>query len=229
MDLYGKRGRAIPQKLAITAIELTLIAVSAWFMFGAGEAPVARLFGFAPAANAPARRFVILAFSLITLARFVLMMFRFMRRTIPWSEALAIPFAFAVYYLGFALIVLPAQGPFDGFDVLGIVLFVAGALFNTVAEWQRDAFKRRPENAGRLFTHGLFGLAIHINFFGDILWVAGYAAVAHSPWGALIPAALALFFAAYNAPMLDRHLAEHYGGAFGLYAARTKRLVPFVW
>ena len=98
MDLYGKRGRAIPQKLAITAIELTLIAVSAWFMFGAGEAPVARLFGFAPAANAPARRFVILAFSLITLARFVLMMFRFMRRTIPWSEALAIPFAFAVYY-----------------------------------------------------------------------------------------------------------------------------------
>ena len=36
-------------------------------------------------------------------------------------------------------------------------------------------FKRRPENKGKLFTGGLFAVSMHPNYFGDLLWVSGYA------------------------------------------------------
>ena len=32
-----------------------------------------------------------------------------------------------------------------------------------------------------------------------------------------------------NIPMLDAHLAEHYGQEFTAYARRTRKLVPFVY
>ena len=70
---------------------------------------------------------------------------------------------------------------------------------------------------------------MHINFFGDVVWVAAYAMVAHTAWAWLIPLFTLSFFAFDNVPALDRHLAEHYGAQFTDYAARTKRLIPFVW
>ncbi len=210
-------------------LELALIALSAWFLFGAGEELAARTFHFTPADGIPARRFVILALSLIATARFKLTLFRFTWREVPWAEAIWVPLAFAIYYVGFAILVLPSDAPLDLIDAFGIALFVAGALINTVGEWQRDRFKRRPENQGRLYTAGLFALAMHINFFGDVLWVAGFAVVARSPWGALVPLGLLAYFVFFSVPDLDGYLARRYGEQFRIYAANTKQLVPFVW
>jgi steroid 5-alpha reductase family enzyme len=229
MDLYAKKSPSRAQKFTVTLIELLLILLSGWILFGPGEIMLADIFSWPVALEPPLRRLIVFVFSLITLARMVFTMFGMMKRTMPWSEAFTIPFAFALYYLGFAILVLPAQGPFDGLDLAGIVFFGLGAALNTGSEIQRGRFKALPENRGRLYTGGLFGVSMHINFFGDILWVCGYALVAHNPWGAAIPPLLAAFFAFYNAPMLDAHLAEHYGSQFTAYAARTKRLIPFVW
>lgn len=229
MDLYADKAPAIPQKLVITVIELGLIALSAWLMFGDGEALVAELFGFPDAEGLPARRWVIFAFNCIILMRMAFMMFHLMRRSIPWQEAVSVPMAFALYYVGFTLLVLPSRAPLGIWDGLGIALFVIGCVLNTGSELQRHRFKSDPANRGKLYTGGFFGFSMHINFFGDILWVLGYAIVADNLWAFLVPAFTASFFAFYNVPMLDRHLAARYGEAFEVYARRTPRLIPFVW
>lgn len=229
MDLYRSKAPALPQKLVVNLVEIGLLALAAWLLFGPGETYAAALFGFDPAQAVPARRVVIFCFSAIVFVRFGFMMLFLMKRAMAWAEVFSVSVAFFVYYVGFALIALPNTAPLGWPASLGIALFALGSFLNTISEVQRDAFKKKPENKGKLYTGGLFGLSMHINFFGDILWVTGYALVAGNPWSGLIPLGLTLFFAVYNVPQLDRHLAQRYGAAFEAYAARTKRLVPFVW
>ncbi|MCB9992647.1 MAG: DUF1295 domain-containing protein [Hyphomicrobiaceae bacterium] len=229
MDLYGQKSASIPQKLTVTGLELIILFVSAWVMFWGGERLFAPLFGGTLPDGIPARRYVIIVFSLIILGRMAFTMFYLMKRSLKWDEAFTVPFAFALYYLGFAILVLPSDAPLGLWDYLGMVLFALGCILNTGGELQRDRFKKDPANRGKLFTGGFFALSMHINFFGDVLWIVGYAIIAQSLWGWAIPVFIFCFFAFYNVPMLDRHLAEHYGEQFAAYAAKTRKLVPFVW
>jgi len=229
MQLYGNKAPATAQKLVIIAIELALIVLSFWIMFGKGEALFSNLFGWPIALETPRRRTLVLLFSFIVFIRMTFAMFQLMKRDIPWSETLSVPFAFALYYVGFAILVLPSHQPLDWIDFGAIILFALGCYFNTASEMQRSAFKKKSENKGKLYTSGLFSLSMHINFFGDILWVIAYALVARNPWGTFIPVILVSFFAFYNVPMLDRYLANRYGAQFDAYARRTKKLIPFIW
>lgn len=180
-------------------------------------------------AEIPTRRYVIFGFSAIIFIRVGFTMLELMKRAMPWSEAASIPFAFAIYYVGFAVLVVRHPNPLGVVDYFAIALFAFGCFLNTASEVQRQRFKSRPENTGKLYTGGLFRWSMHINFFGDVIWVVGYAVVAHSVWGWFIPAWTFSFFVIYNVPLLDKHLREHYGAQFEDYRAKTKRLVPFVW
>ncbi|GAP82788.2 putative membrane protein [Rosellinia necatrix] len=78
--------------------------------------------------------------------------------------------------------------------VVGTCLYAAGLAIETVAERQRVAFKRRPGNnnnnnnnnnddggggrAPAVCDEGLWRWARHINYFGYVLWRAGYAMAA---------------------------------------------------
>mgnify|MGYP001597168018 CR=1 FL=1 len=65
-------------------------------------------------------------------------------------------------------------------------------------------------------------------YFGDLLWVSGYAVLTRNWYAALIPAFLFCFFAFYNIPKLEAYLRHKYPG-FSDYAKRTKRLIPFIF
>jgi protein-S-isoprenylcysteine O-methyltransferase Ste14 len=80
-----------------------------------------------------------------------------------------------------------------------------------------------------LYTGGPFGYCRHPNYFGDILLFTGFAVVAGLPLSFIIPALMVVFFAVFNVPALDKHLAQHYGQAFDEYARKTKRLIPFIY
>jgi protein-S-isoprenylcysteine O-methyltransferase Ste14 len=229
MDLYASKSPSVPQKATLIAIEAVILVVSGLILFGASGTMLSGFFGWPVPETIPARRYLVMGFSIVTLLRMSVTMLYLMKRTMPWSEAFSVPFAFAIYYVGFAVLVLPANGPLDIRDWLGIALFVVGCALNTGSEFQRDAFKKNPANKGRLYTGGLFGLSRHINFFGDTVWVAGYALVTHNLWSWLIVLLIFLFFGFYNGPMLDRHLADHYGEQYAEYARKTKGLVPFIW
>lgn len=131
--------------------------------------------------------------------------------------------------LGYAFLGYQAAGPFDLIDALGIALFLLGSLLNTFSEVQRDRWKKDPAHKAKLYTEGLFRYSMHINYFGDLLWVTGYALVTHNWFSALIPLFLFCFFAFYNIPKLDQHLAQKYGAEFEHYRRETKRFVPCIF
>lgn len=224
MDMYGEKSPSRPQKLVIVSVELLLIAASYCVLFGSLLTGL-RAFGHSPSAP---RNATLFALNLVVFARFLATLFVFVERRIPWEEVLSVPFAFALYLLGFPLLASPASREFGAMEALGIGLFVAGSFVNTYSEHQRRRFKRRPENKAKLFTGGLFAVSMHPNYFGDLLWVSGYACVTRNPFAWLIPVFLFCFFYFFNVPKLDQHLRQHYGEAFIAYERRTKRLIPFV-
>lgn len=229
MDMYSVKAKSIPQKVLLTVLELVLLCVAAMILFGAWGAAISQAFDWHQPERVPLRRVVIMAFSAVIFLRMTFTMFYLIKRRLPWGEAFSIPLAFAIYYVGFAVLVLRSSTPIGGVDMLAMALFIVGCVINTGSELQRDAFKRDPQNKGRLYTGGLFAYAMHINFFGDILWVAAYALITQHFMSVFIVIFIALFFAKFNVPQLDAYLAGRYGKDFVAYAQRTKKLVPWIW
>lgn len=224
MEMYGSKSSSTAQKVAILLAESVLVGVSYWVLF-AGGLPGVRAFGAEPSGP---RNLTLFAFNLVVFARFLLTLFVFLKRTIPWGETVSVPMAFGLYLLGFPLMARPATVPFGALEIVGIVLFVVGSFLNTFSEYQRRRWKARPESRGKLYTQGLFATSMHINYFGDLLWVSGYACVTHNAYAFLVPAFLFAFFYFFNVPKLDAYLRERYGEQFADYEKRTKRLIPFV-
>ena len=54
-------------------------------------------------------------------------------------------------------------------DILGIVVWVAGFMFESVADWQLAQFKSDPANKGRVMDRGLWAYTRHPNYFGEFL------------------------------------------------------------
>ncbi len=213
--IYNASGRSLPQLLLIEFLQTALVAAGIWLgVQGDGD---------------PTRRALLVAAMVIVHLRMTLTLFVFLRRAIGWEEALSVPMAFAIYFLGFALLGRGEPAPVGALGYTGVALFIIGSATNTLSESLRHQWKRDPANRGKLYTGGLFRYAVHVNYFGDLLWVLGLACIAGNPWGFAIPVALFCFFAFYNAPMLDRHLEKRYGDAFRSYRKKTAWLVPFVF
>lgn len=226
MDLYGRYDRSLPQKWVMTVLELFVLAISYWVLFLGGYGSI---FLSSAAVGNFGRHLVIFSFSCIVFVRVSVTFFHFLKRAVPWQEAVSVPFAFAIYYVGYALLGYPSGRAIDALDVFAILLFLFGSFLNTYSELQRDRWKKVPLNKGHLYTSGLFRHSMHINYFGDILWVIAYAIVTRNVYSAAIPVMIFLFFAFYNAPKLDSYLKSKYGSEFEEYSKRTKKLVPFLY
>ena len=155
-------------------------------------------------------------------------MFIFLQRSISWSEALSIPFAFILYFLGFPLFIYTNTHPLGWSDGVALFLFFLGSFLNTFSEFQRFLWKKKEENKGKLYTKGLFSLSMHINYFGDLLWVFGYVILTQNLYSSSILLLLFLFFVFYNIPLLDNYLKEKYP-EFEEYEKSTKKLIPFIY
>lgn len=229
MDLYSQQSKSIPQKNIIVAAELFLLYFSFWILFQCGGVVVLDKIGIEAIPGNLYSRIILFIFSVVVFLRITFTLFYLLKRKIPWEESLSISIAFALYYIGFALLGYQRTSSLDWLDVLAILIFVTGSFLNTFSEIQRHFWKLRPENKGRLYTKGLFGYAMHINFFGDLLWVVAFALTTRNPWSVVIPLFLFCFFAFYNIPKLDAHLKQKYSKQFPDYQKCTKRLVPFIY
>lgn len=229
MDLYGQTSKSLPQKFIIQAIEIILIGVSWWILFGQGGAWCESHLNIQNELGGENRRIIVLTFSIIIFVRIGYLMFFMLKRRIPWEEAVGVPIAFGLYYVGFSLFVLPSSSPLGPLAYLAVALFVIGCVLNTGGEMLRYHWKKNPENAGKIYTQGFFKYSRHINYFGDILWVSAYAIITDNWYAILIPLLLFSLFAFYNAPKLDRYLKSKYGSDYDEYAQRTKMLIPFIY
>jgi len=116
-------------------------------------------------------------------------------------------------------------------EMAGATIMVVGGLLQCVPEVQRYLFKRKPENAGKLHTGGLFSLARFINTSGHVLRDVGATILTRTPH--LIP----IFFMV-DYPLMTvlcatetvAYMRAKYKAAYAAYEATTPSLfIPGVW
>ena len=229
MDLYGKESKSIPQKMTLHVIEIILLWLSYWILFQQGGPWFEKYLHIHNALGNENRRIIIFVFNIIIFLRIGYMMFILLKRKIPWEESFGIPFAFAIYYIGYSLLVLPSSTPVNGLDYFAVALFIFGCTLNTGGEILRNRWKKDPSNKSKIYTGGFFKYSRHINYFGDILWVTAYALITKNWYSAIIPVFLFCAFAFYNAPKLDKYLRSKYGKGYEEYEQKTKMLIPFIY
>lgn len=61
---------------------------------------------------------------------------------------------------------------------IGILLWIVGMGFEIVADQQKTAFKKNPDNSGRYISSGLWSWSRHPNYFGEIVLWTGIAVIA---------------------------------------------------
>eukprot|EP00438_Fugacium_kawagutii_P028569 Skav232558 [mRNA] locus=scaffold3309:79915:80802:- [translate_table: standard] len=109
--------------------------------------------------------------------------------------------AFAFWFISFAwgwVVFLPhalAAGvsstlrpPLGWCDVLGIAMFAAGFLVETVSDWQKWQFKKNPESRGKFCDVGLWKVSQHPNWFGNFFLWSGICVLNMSTLAAAGPA-----------------------------------------
>ncbi len=229
MDLYAQKSKSIPQKIVMNLVEILLLWFSYWILFQKGGNWMENHLHIHSVSDNTERRIFIFIFNVIIFLRLFYGMLFLVKRRIIWEESISVSFAFAMYFIGFSLFVLPVSKPIDGLDYVAMAIFIIGCVLNTGGEILRARWKKKPENKGKIYTNGFFKYSRHINYFGDLLWVAAYALMTKNIWAITILVFLFCFFAFYNAPMLDKYLKGKYGKDYEEYAGKTKMLIPFIY
>ena len=126
--------------------------------------------------------------------------------------------------------------PISKQDYLGWALWATGMFFEVVADYQKAAFRRNPQNAGKFINTGLWSIARHPNYFGEILlWFGLYisaSSVFKGPQYLVVLSPIMvhqLITKISGIPLLEKsgmkkwgHLAE-----YKAYLRNTPNLVPF--
>lgn len=228
--LHGEPGSLRePPRLFFLANQVLAVTLSGWFLLGGGYAALGRWFHLRWQAGTRLRRVLLFACSLVYMLRLTFNLFYTLQRRIGWQEALGN--SLVMYLLHFLLDVLGGRSPavLRPADAAAAALFVAGSAITTGSEAARFRWKQSPENQGKLYTGGLFQWVQHPNYTGEVLSWGGYAWLAHHATAALAPLSILAGFVFYNVPLLNAYLTHRYGAAFEAYAARTKKLIPFVY
>lgn len=114
-------------------------------------------------------------------------------------------------------------------DLLALLVWIAGFVFEAVGDWQLRRFKQDPANKGQLLTTGLWRYTRHPNYFGDALvWWGFYLfAVASGAWWTFFSPLLMTFLLRQvsGVAMLERTLRDTKPG-YQAYAARTNAFFP---
>lgn len=232
--VYDWRDASTPQRVAM-AVAVAASAVMAWWLLFWGGLSIlsvwsSHLWTHSPwQVGNPVRRLLLALALSVYFFRLLLTLFVFFKRGIRWNEA-----AVVAGWVAFIYLAMSVAGGTNGVPVgiaagAGVVLFLLGSWMNTWAEYARHQWRQRPENRGRLYTAGLFRLCRHPNYLGDLISFSGLAFIVGLWITGIVPVLMLLGFVFANIPMLDAHLAEHYGDDFAVYSGHTRKLIPFLY
>lgn len=175
------------------------------------------------------RQIILMFFCWFYALRLFVTVFVFLKRKMVWGEMLLV-----TGLMSFALFALANAGgnsnqPIGLLDYFSIFLYLLGSWLNTWSEYTRHVWKKNKSNKGRPYTLGLFKYSVHINYFGDVVLFTGFALMTWRFSLLIIPLVMALNFIFFIIPRLDKYLAEKYGDEFQEYAAKTKKLIPWIY
>ena len=175
------------------------------------------------------RRILLASCLIIYVIRLQVTVWIFQKRKWTWSETITITILMTIVLYAFANVGGSNKQVVGAVEIIGILLYLSGSYINTHSEYYRHAWKLKEENKGRLYTEGLFSLAMHINYFGDIVLFTGLAMITHSLSMFVIPLVMALNFVFFIIPSLDRYLEKKYKDEFKDYSKKTKKLIPMIY
>ncbi len=125
---------------------------------------------------------------------------------------------------------LGGREPFSVLDVVGLVIWAFGFVFEAAADFQLNRFKKDPANTGRVMRSGLWSFSRHPNYFGEAVmwWGIALLTLASGGWLAFISPLMVTFLLLRisGVTMLDAALAERRPG-YEDYIASTPAFVPW--
>jgi steroid 5-alpha reductase family enzyme len=134
-------------------------------------------------------------------------------------------------------VILAAHHPAAGLrwqDILGVAIFLAALIGESVADRQMKAFKADAANHGKVCDRGLWGLSRHPNYFFEALIWWAYPVMAFDaaqPWTAAALVAPVLMYAIVRyltgVPPLEAAMVRSKGEAYRRYQARVSVLAPW--
>ena len=133
------------------------------------------------------------------------------------------------------LVVLPVvmliQQPITAlspFIYAGVIVWLVGFAFESVADAQLDRFIRNVDNRGQLLRSGVFALSRHPNYFGEATMWWGIAIMALGlPYGwvgIVSPLVITYVVHRISGPMLEEKMDSH--PDFALYKEKTSYFIP---
>ncbi|MCC6299794.1 MAG: DUF1295 domain-containing protein [Anaerolineales bacterium] len=115
-------------------------------------------------------------------------------------------------------------------DLLGLLLWAFGLVFETIADLQLSLFKLNPRNAGKLLTSGLWKFSRHPNYFGEaVVWWGIYliALAAGAGWTIFSPILMTwLLLRVSGVAMLERTMSLKPG--YEEYMRKTSAFFPWL-
>jgi len=228
-NMYELTGRSAAQRFLLASSVGIWVALAWWLLTDGRLAFLGRWLGWRLQTGDPARCLCLAAAFSVYYIRVLFTEFVFLKRGVSWNEVLTVAFWLLLIFLflGFEGGTNPA--PLGVAALAGAMLFVLGSWMNSCAEYARHIWKQRPENRGRLYTRGLFRYSRHPNYLGDLISFSGICLIAGRWITATVPVLMLCGFVFANIPILDAHLHDHYGAEFDDYAARTRKLIPFLY
>jgi steroid 5-alpha reductase family enzyme len=134
--------------------------------------------------------------------------------------------SFPVYHSNFSM-----ERGFAFTDILGIIVWTTGFLFEAIGDAELVRFRKNPANAGKIITTGLWQFTRHPNYFGEALIWWGIALIGCGyPGGgwSFIPALVITLLLRFvsGVPMLEKK----YEGRedWEEYKKKTPPFVPFL-
>jgi steroid 5-alpha reductase family enzyme len=151
-------------------------------------------------------------------------------------------FALKSFYIVFGLqavlawfISLPLMAAISGtrpigiLDLLGVVVWIVGFVFESLGDLQLAQFKANPENKGKVLQSGLWSVSRHPNYFGNFCIWWGFYLVALSAggwWSIASPLLMTiLLLKVSGVAMLEKDIGERRPG-YGEYIVRTNAFFP---
>ena len=128
--------------------------------------------------------------------------------------------------------------PIGALALFGTLIWLTGFLLEAIADHQKSAFKKDPENRDSFIQSGLWSISRHPNYLGEIILWVGVSIVAIPvlqgwQWAMLSsPFFVALLLIRVSGiPLLEKKADEKWGGQsdYESYKKRVAVLVPKIW
>lgn len=115
-------------------------------------------------------------------------------------------------------------------DLLGLLVWLTGFFFESVGDYQLDAFLKEPKNRGTIIDRGLWHYTRHPNYFGEItMWWGIFIIALSVPYGWIGfvgPLTITLMITLVSGIPMTERLMEKTPG-FEEYKKRTSVLIPW--